>query len=201
MPDLMVTPGGYIDKPGKKPHLKSFQVMMDSMPYNMIANKSNKPDIILATSKLHHWTQIYNLCILYPQWEILIFNDDVSSAFCISKDNLEVVKGKAYVLKSISALSVGQTFGDCSSPANFEPITRAQTALAEHYSATNTPVPDFPEYLEKVQFCPEPDATITFAPAVADKFNPGVLDSTGKQKLTKFSMHVNNSQYTEVGHL
>jgi hypothetical protein len=96
---------------------------------------------------------------------------------------------------NILAASVGQVFGDNTSPPNFEPIARARCQLAEHYSATKATVPEFPEYLDDVQFELEPaDGTATFAEAVPDRFNPGVVIN-GARVPAKFNMHVDDCLY------
>jgi hypothetical protein len=109
------------------------------------------------------------------------------------------VAAKGYCLADFLALAVGQTFGDCSSPPNFEPIARARCALAEHYSKTDANVPLFPEYTAAVVFQPEPDDAVTFTPATADRLNPGVQDANGDRLPTAYNMHVDDSLYAEVG--
>ena len=202
IPNLWLAPGDLIQKPGKKDRLifnASHQVSPDSMSYNMIANKTNEPDIVFASAERRFWKWIYNLRISYPDREIRLCDDDVTAAFRLVKYNIEIIAAKGYCVGDFLALSCGQTFGDCTSPPNWEPFARARTALAEHFAATNTSVPAFDDYLDKVTFQPEPEQDVNFAPAEKDKYNQGVFDENGRRKPTEYNMHVDDNLYAEVG--
>jgi hypothetical protein len=202
VPNLAFAPGDLIQKPGKKDRLiynASHQVTPDSTPYNMIADKANEPEIVFATAERRFWKWIYDLRISYPNREIRLCDDDVSSCFRQIKYNIELMVAKGYCVSEILALSSGQTFGDCTSPPNWEPFAQARTALAEHYAATNTSVPAFAEYIDKVNFQPEPDSDVVFVPAVKDKYNQGAFDDQGNRRPTPFFMHVDDNLYAEVG--
>ena len=202
IPNYRQAPGGLIRKPGKKDRLiydTSHQTSPESIPYNMVANKSNEPEIVFATAERRHLQRIYNLRISFPNEEIRLMDDDVTAAFKQIKMNPELVASKGYCIGNICALHVGQSFGDCSSPPNWEPFARGRTALAEHYSASNAKVPGFPEYLDKVVWQPDPEPGTVFIPAVKDKYNPGVFDENGNRLPTQFNMHVDDNLYAEVG--
>jgi hypothetical protein len=120
---------------------------------------------VFSTAKLNHWKQIFNLRISYPNKEIYPWDDDVTAAFRIPKFNPEVVCAKASVIAAFLVFWIGLTFGDTTSPPNFEPLARGRMALAEDLSATNEPVPEYAEYMDKVVFCPEPDESVVFVRA------------------------------------
>jgi len=202
IPNYRQAPGGLIQKPGKKDRIiydTSFQATPDSMPYNMVANKSNEPEIVFATAELRHLIRIYNLRISFPNSEIRIMDDDVTAAFKQVKFNPELVASKGYCVKNIVALNVAQSFGDCSSPPNFEPFAQSRAAVGEYLSETNTSVPSFSEYLDNVVFEPNPPTDTVFVPAIKDKYNQGVMDENDKRKPTEFNMHVDDNLYAEVG--
>jgi hypothetical protein len=193
---------GLVQAPGKPPRAiydASFQLLPSSLPYNFIASKHNEPEIVFMRAKPLHLIRIYNLRITYPDQDILLMDDDVVSAFRIPKYNPFVICSKAFCAGSHLHVCVGQTFGDCTSPSNFEPLARARMALAEHFSATSAEVPAYDNYLDLVEFTPPPGPDVTFIPAIRDEFNPGVLDPTGAQLPTQFVMHVDDCLYAEVG--
>ena len=111
-----------------------------------------------------------------------------------------MISAKAYIVGKYLFIPTGLTFGDCSSPPNFEPIARARMALSKELSRGYKPVPEFPEYLEAVKFAPPPPPGTRFTQARADRFNPGIPQpADGSLPPTEFNMHVDDALYAAAG--
>jgi len=133
IPDLHVNLQALVMIPGKKDCLVfdlSFMVDENSHLYNADCDSELEPDIFFRCAWVHHLTYIHNLCISFPNEEIFITDDDITSAFQQIKYNSNVISAKAFIIGPWLFVYTGQNFGDQPSPANFEPIAKAQTALA-----------------------------------------------------------------------
>jgi hypothetical protein len=75
---------------------------------------------------------IYNLRVTYPKKEIYLGDDDISGAFRHMKYNPNVVGMHSFVIAGHLACLTGMTFGDNTSPSNFEPIADAKRQLAKY---------------------------------------------------------------------
>jgi hypothetical protein len=88
------------------------------------------------------------------------------------------------------------SFGDNSSPPEFEPFAGIRTALGTNLNANGQDiVPEYSDYLDAIQFAPPPPIGTTFIQAHPDKFNPGVLDDNGNQEPTEYNMHVDDNLF------
>jgi len=82
--DLHVNPQALVMIPGKKDCLvfdSSFMVDEDNRPYNADCNSELEPDIFFGSAWVRHLTYIYNLHISFPNEEIFITDNDITSAF------------------------------------------------------------------------------------------------------------------------
>jgi hypothetical protein len=109
-----------------------------------------------------------------------------------------VVPGLDTLRGSTTYVSPFQTerssFGDNSSPPEFEPFAGIRTALGTNLNANGQDiVPEYSDYLDAVQFAPPPPIGTIFVQAHPDKFNPGVLDDNGNQEPTEYNMHVDDN--------
>lgn len=203
IPDLMTIAQGFIMKFGKNDRLvfdASFILSLLSRPFNHRIDMDDEPEIIFGGAWQKFLTWIYNLRISYPDLEIYLFDDDVTAAFRQPKYHPNVISAKAYRIGKYLFVPTGLTFGDCSSPPSFEPFARAHMALSTHLSRNLEPIPEYPEYMDKVQFAPPPPAGTIFAQARADKFNPGVIfPSDGSSPAVPFPMHVEDCLYAAAG--
>ena len=175
IPDLMLTPNGLVVKPGKNDRLvfdASFMLHPDSVPFNHRIDLADEPDIVFGGAWTKYLIWIYNLRISYPTSEILTFDDDVSGAFRQPKYHPNVISAKCFIVQRFLFAPTGLTFGDGSSPPSYEPMARARMALATHLSGGSQPVPEFPDYLDAVEFAAPPSPGTTFAPARPDQIQP-----------------------------
>jgi hypothetical protein len=200
---LMTTPQGYVMVPGKNDRLvfdASFMLHMDSRPFNHRIDLTNEPEIIFGGAYVKYLTSLFNLRITYPNVDIFAFDDDVTGAFRQPKYHPNVISAKSYLIGDYLFVPTGLTFGDGSSPSSFEPLARARMALSRELSRGLHPVPEFPEYLDKVQFAPPPPPEFKFPEARADRFNPGVvMPSDGSLPPVEYNMHVDDNLYAAAG--
>jgi hypothetical protein len=203
IPDLWLTPNGLLKIPGKKDRVifdASFLIHHDSQAYNTLVSNDDEPDIIFGQAWLRFLQNIYNLRITYPNSDILITDDNVVSTFRQVKIHPNVISAKAFADDTYLFVPTGATFGDKPSPPSFEPIAIARMAKATELDRLGAEgVPDFPEYIDAVQFAPEPDEDTVFVQARPDRFNKGVLDIDGKPLPTEYNMHVDDNLYAQVG--
>ena len=155
----MLTPNGFVIILGKNDRLvydASFMLTPDSHPFNHSIRLDDEPDIFFGQAWTRFLIFLYNLRISYPHSELYPFDDDVSAAFRQPKYNPNVISAKAYLIVAYLFIATGLTFGDRSSPPSFEPIARAHMAISKELSQGSLPVPEYPEYINKVQFAPPP---------------------------------------------
>jgi hypothetical protein len=176
----------------------SFRVEPSSMAINDWCDKSNEPDIHFPVSFLNFCVWIYNLRISYPTRELYLVDDDVSGAFRHAKYNPNLVALHACLLFGFLFMSTGQTFGDCSSPANFEPIARARQQYAQFLWSQATTLHLARTYLPKLQFQPQPTDPNVFTQSTPDSLNQGVFNSDGSRRPPTFDHHVDDNIYGDV---
>jgi hypothetical protein len=204
IPHLMITPNGFVVKPGKNDRLvfdASFMLHLLSRPFNQFIDLADEPDIVFGEAWIQFLVSIYNLRITFPDLEIYLMDDDVASAFRQLKYNPNIISAKGILIDMFLFIATGLTFGDRSSPPSFEPIARTCIAVSTELSAGRHPVPEFPEYLDHVRFTPPPPPGLRFTPARADRYNPGVPhqpDGSSQFPVT-YKMHVDDNLYAAAG--
>jgi hypothetical protein len=136
-----VTPQGLIgaQKPGKKPRPifdSSFRPDPWCFAINDWTNKANKPPITFPSAWQDYLIWLYNLRITYPDKEIYPADDDVSGAFRHLKYHPNVVAMHSYRILEFFAVATGTTFGDCSSPSNWDVVAQARAANSHNSFGT-----------------------------------------------------------------
>ena len=132
--DLHLTPQGLLVKPGKNDRLVwdgSFIPSWDATCINMMLSHATEPEIVYGTTFMRHLENIWNLRITHPTKELLLFDDDVKGAFRHCKYHPDLASAFSFIISNLLYIPLGGTFGSITSPANFEPIARARTHLAE----------------------------------------------------------------------
>jgi hypothetical protein len=155
----MLTAQGFVMLPGKNDRLvldALFLLSLLTQPFNHLINMDNEPEIIFGGAWKKYLTWIYNLRIAYPDLEIYLFDDDVTTAFRQPKYHPNVISGKAYRIGKYLFIPTGLTFGDCSSVPSWEPFAEARMALSTELSKGKQPAPEYKDYLKDVAFAPPP---------------------------------------------
>ena len=125
-----------LDHPLKKPRFiydASFHPTPPSLTCNDWTTKETEPE--LEFPKAFHFLLVWywNMRITYPDDELYPLDDDVVAAFrtLCWHPNLVSMHG-LYVLDHLWFM-VRLTFGDCTSPPNFEPVAIARRYMAQYY--------------------------------------------------------------------
>jgi hypothetical protein len=204
IPHLMITPNGFVVKPGKNDRLvfdASFMLHLLSRPFNQFIDLADEPDIVFGEAWIQFLVSIYNLRITFPDLEIYLMDDDVASAFRQLKYNPNIISAKGILIDMFLFIATGLTFGDRSSPPSFEPIARTRIAVSTELSAGRHSVPEFPEYLDQVRFMPPTPPGLHLTPARADRYNPGApRQPVGSSQFpVTYKMHVDDNLYAAAG--
>ena len=199
------TPHGilYLDHPYKSP-----RVVCDSScrpkawceAINDWTSKKTEPKLIFAGAFVATLTWLWNLRIEYPEEDIYVCDDDASNAFKQVKYPPNLAGLHCKVVDGTLFVDTGQTFGDATSPSNWEPIAicRSQHAQALwHQTDTiERALPLLPPI--RHQEPPTMDEVKTFVKANRDSFNTGVRDEHGNRKPPPYRHHVDDNLYGDI---
>ena len=208
VPNMHLTPQGIVDldNPHKNPR-PIFDSTCRPQPWcdaiNDWTNKCNEPELIFATGFLVHLVWLWNMRISYPNEEIYLGDNDVSGAFNHNKYNPMLVALHAFVLLGFLCMNSANTFGDNSSPSNFEPWARARQQHAQYLWLTRTTaslLAAAAHYNINIQLAPPPTPSEIqqFSPAYADSINKGVFDDRGQRLPPPYPHHVDDNFYSDV---
>jgi hypothetical protein len=151
------------------------------MAINAFTCKETEPEIDFPKAWLMRLAWLWNLRITYPWLEIYLGDDDVSGAFRQVKYNPNVVAMHAFLVFGVLFMSTGQTFGDCTSPASWEPVARSRQQYARYLWHQANTLARALQHLPVLHFADPPTAATvgSFVQATPDLLNPGVLDAGG----------------------
>ena len=122
----------------------------------------------------------------------VLMGDDVKGAYGHCKYHPDIATAFAFIIQQLLFIPLGGTFGSIVSPANFEPIVRARTHLAEYLSTRTNLLVKYKHIIDKVKFSDPPEKSIEHAKAITDKFNTGVQCPN----TTKYHMFVDDYLFT-----
>ena len=182
----------------------SFRPEVWCLAINDWTSKLTEPPLTFATAELLFMQWLYNLRVTYPTSDIFLGDDDVSGAFRWLKYHPNLVGLHASLMCGLGVLNTGGTFGDNTTPSNFDPIALARRLLAQHLWSTDSPdIARALQYLPSLQFAPSPSraAARSFVQADRDAMNPGVLRPDGTRLPPPYNMHVDDNLYADVGPL
>jgi hypothetical protein len=170
------------------------------MAINDFTNKRTEPKIVFPKVWVFYLTWLWNLRITYPREEVYLGDDDVSGAFRQVKYNPNLVAMHAFLVFGVLFMSTGQTFGDCASLANWEPVARNRQKDAQYLWHQANTLARALKYLPTLQFAatPSPRIVSTFVQATPDALNTGVLDSAGSRLAPQYDHHVDDCLYADV---
>jgi hypothetical protein len=189
MPNLHGMSLGMVDlsKSYKKPALFSIAAFVPhptpwAIATNDFTSKLMEPEIMFPKAWLLYLTWFWNLRINYPWAEIFLGDDNISGAFRQVNYNPNLVAMPAFLVFGVLYMSTGQTFEDCTSPANWGAMARNRQQYARYLWYQGTTLARALKHLPNLQFAaipPPPPVVATFVQATPDPLNQGVLDATG----------------------
>ena len=119
---------------------------------NMMLSHDTEPEIIYGTTFMRHLQTVWNDKISYPDIDILLFDDDVKSAFRHCKYHPDIAAVFSFIIEKYLFIPLGGTFGSITSPSNFEPIARAITHLAGFLSDRTDLLQKYEHIIGKIKF-------------------------------------------------
>ena len=130
----------------------------------------------------------------------MLGEDDVASAFRHILYNAAVIGMHCCLVLNCLLVQLGQTFGDNTSPSNWEVIAQARSALAKWMWHRATICRQALPYLPDIQFEAPPTAAevAAFTPAERDAKNPGVHDKQGHRLPPPFAHWVDDNMYADI---
>ena len=142
----------------------------------------------------------YNLRISYPDDDIVVHANDVKSCFRQVKHHPDVAGAFSYILADYLFFQIGLAFGADFSPANWEAVRRAQSALAERLFFDTSLVQKHRAVLDKIKWCRSLRGKQRphFTKALRDAINQGVRDASGTPKPTPHGIYVDDDIYLDV---
>ena len=163
--------------------------------------KETEPPLHFGPSFGKYLVWLWNMRITYPTQEIFLGDDDISGAFRHQKYHPNLVGMHSCIMAGHLACSTGMTFGDNTSPSNFEPIADARRQLARYLWMQPDTVSETKKYLPTIQLAEPPtrDEIKNFTRAEADSINSGVMNEVGERLPPQFDHHVDDNIYADVG--
>jgi hypothetical protein len=124
-------------------------------------------------------TWIWNLCITYPHLEIYVCDDDITNAFRQIKYPPNLAGLHCKIANGVMFVDTGQTFGDNTSPSNFEAVPNCRSqhahALWHRPGTIARALPLLPAIAH--QDPPTLTEAASFVQANHNSLNPGALDA------------------------
>ncbi|KAI2510434.1 hypothetical protein MHU86_4007 [Fragilaria crotonensis] len=208
--DAHLSPQGLVDvlHPRRKPRPlsdSSFRPWPGAMAINDWTNKKNEPALHFAKSFLNFCVWHWNLAITYPTHDRHTGDDDVQCAFPRIKYHPQLVAMHSSISNNTLVMNTGLTFGDNTSPSNWEPIARARQQLAQHYwlHQPEMVIAKAKQYLPTFKFAPPATRAekAAFAIAIPDSINKGVMDNDGNRRAPTYDHHVDDNMYGDISEL
>lgn len=202
-----VTPQGIVDlntmhKNPRPIFDSSFRPYPWCFAINDWTHKDNEPPLTFASAEMGFMVWLYNLRITYPDKELYIADDDVSGAFRLMRYHPNLMALHTSRQAGYCVINTGGTFGDNTSPSNFDPIGLARRQLAWYmWKHDLTSTEQVKMYLPELRMAtaPTPEEVRSFTRADPDELNRGVLDSEGQRLAPPYNMHVDDNLYADVG--
>ena len=163
-------------------------------------SKLNEPRLTFAGAFTEFLVWGYNLAITYPRKRKASARDDIQNVYPRLKKNPNVVGAYSAAFEQFWLLNTGQTFGENTSPSNFDATARArkQVSQAKWHDAyiIEQAAPYLPSIADPHPMTDEELQAMT--QATRDSINTGVLDSNGNRLPPTFSHHVDDNMYSDL---
>lgn len=200
-----LTPIGLVDinHRTKKPRNifdSSFHPEPASMAINDWTTKSTEPKLHFADAFMETLIWFWNLRISYPDQELYAGEDDQAGAFRHCKYQPNVVAMHSSMQCGRLVQNTGGTFGDNTTPGNYEAPANARTQVAQHIWHQDDIVDLAAPFLPPLELAPPPTLAeiAAFSPAEPDSQHTGVIDANGNRLAPLYRMHVDDCCYGDI---
>jgi len=180
----------------------SFQPNLLSETCNTWTTKETEPDLEFPATFMALLAWVWNMRVTYPDEEIYPLDDDITAAFRQASWHPNLVSMHGMLVLGAIWLMCRLTFGDCTSPPNFEPIAIARRYLARHYFNLPNIKELAAQWMPKITVV-EPTAAdlATIMRIPADTVNRGVqADGHFAADTPPYVHHVDDNLYGALGH-
>ena len=208
VPHCFITPQHILEKPGKKDRQifdASRKYDWDSTPVNAMTSTPHGSELKCEFGSVREdiLVRAYNLRLSYPDDDIVVHANDVKSCFRQVKHHPDVAGAFSYILADYLFFQIGLAFGADFSPANWEAVRRAQSALAERLFFDTSLVQKHRAVLDKIKWCRSLRGKQRphFTKALRDAINQGVRDASGTPKPTPHGVYVDDDVYLDVAEI
>jgi hypothetical protein len=151
--------------------------------YQRLDGQDERP-LTFAGAFVATLTWIWNLRITYPHLEIYVCDDDITKAFRQIKYPPNLAGLHCKIASGVMFVDTGQTFGDNTSPSNFEAVPNCRSqhaqALWHRPDTIARALPLLPAIAH--QDPPTVAEAASFVQANRDSLNPGALDAFGNRR-------------------
>jgi len=199
---LHVCPVGLVDlnHPIKSPRF-IYDASFKPNPWNETVNtwttKTTEPDLEFPQSFQRLLVWLWNMRISYPDEEIYPLDDDVTAAFRSLSWHPNMVSMHGMVVLDKLWLNCRLTFGDTTSPPNFEPVAIARRELAKHFYNLPNVEELAAKYIPNLDILlPSKADILSIMRIPPDSLNPGVQSTGSRAAHTPpYVMHVDDNLY------
>ena len=159
-------------------------------------NTADVPTTFYATAQKRHWSHIWNLRASNPDTEILLYKDDINSAFHRGRYHPDIAAAFSYVWGDWLVISIGLIFGARNSPGWFCVLSELRAFIATFYKDLQES-PLF-QLVSRIVIppAPAPEGPTTLTPAARDVINAGPV--TGSEEHTHHSTFVDDNLMAEL---
>jgi hypothetical protein len=196
---LHSTPQGLVDLDNM---WKSDRPIFDSL-FHPHPSKYHEPGLEFPTSVMDLLVWIWNLRISYPLLKMLLRDNDITGAFRLVKYNAQLISMHCYnFCNRFLGAATGSTFGNCTSPHNFEVFAIARKEHAS-YLWEIEPEEMLKHASEFVSQMVLPDKATplewpTFAQAKVDELSKGVIRPDGSRLPPPYPDQVDDCLFTNI---
>jgi hypothetical protein len=200
-----ITPQHILEKPGKKDRQifdASRKYDWDSVPINAMTSTPYGSELNCEFGLVRDTILIraYNLRISFPDNDTVIHANDIKSCFRQIKHHHDVAGAFLYILADYLFFQVGLAFGADFSPANWEAVCHAQSALAKRLFFDTSLVTKHRAVLDKIKWYRSLDGKKwpRFTRAFRNALNQGIFDAHGNPTPMPHSVYVDDNIYLNV---
>ena len=163
-------------------------------------SKDDESPLTPTQAIIEHITRVYNLAITFPLIRKAGLRDDISCAFPRFKHHPNVVGMYSTQFEEFWCINTGQTFGENTSPSNFDNAARARKEASQHFWHDPSIIEKAAPYLPPLPASSplSPDEIDGMTLATADSINTGVLDEYGNRLPPTFSHHVDDNMFCDI---
>ena len=195
-----MTPQGMVDLDNKYKSSRvifdsSFRPAHDSVAINDMTHPSRENPVICVAIEEEFMKNLWDTRISEEFAEIYLSDDDVSGAFRWLKYNPNLVALHTSIQCGFGVFNTGGTFGDNTTPSNWDRIALARAWLARWLWLNEPNVIEMAgKHMPEIKFTPDPtpEEVATFAKATRDSRYHGIYNDDGTRKPPAFLHHVDD---------